>query len=79
MAMKPDQVKAYIIKTLPDAEILLEALVNDGDHYKVTVTSESFRGMPRVKQHQLVMNAFEGRLGTELHALSIITKTPENQ
>ncbi len=77
MAMKPQVVKDYISRALPDAEIVLEALINDGEHYKVTVTAEAFRGLTRVSQHQLVMNAFEGRLGTELHALSIITKLPD--
>jgi stress-induced morphogen len=76
MAMTPDEVTSYIRKALPDAEINLEALVADGDHYKVTVTAEAFRGLSRVKQHQIVMDAFEGLLGTKLHALSIITKTP---
>jgi stress-induced morphogen len=76
MAMKPDEVKDYILRALPDADIILEALVNDGEHYKVTVSSEAFRGLSRVAQHQLVMNAFEGRVGTQLHALSIITKIP---
>lgn len=77
MAMSPDDVKACIRKTVPDAEIILESLVDDGDHYKATVISESFRGMTRVQQHQMVMNGFEGRVGNELHALSIITKTPD--
>jgi len=79
MAMKPDEVTNYIRQALPDAEINLEALVNDGEHYRVTVTSEAFRGLTRIKQHQLVMDAFGGRVGTQLHALSIITKTPTNE
>lgn len=77
MAMRPDEVTNCITRAIPDAEIILESLVNDGDHYKVTVTAESFRGLTRIKQHQLVMNAFEGRVGNELHALSIITKIPD--
>jgi stress-induced morphogen len=76
MAMKPDEVIDCIQRALPDAEIVLEALVNDGEHYKVTVTAEAFRGLSRIKQHQLIMDAFEGRVGNELHALSITTKIP---
>lgn len=76
MPMKPDDIKNSILKSIPDAEIILESLVNDGDHYKVTVISESFRDLSRVKQHQMVMNALNGKVGTELHALSIVTKTP---
>lgn len=76
MAMTPDEVKACILRTVPDAEITLESLVNDGDHYKATIVSEAFRGLTRVQQHKLVMDGFEGRVGNELHALSIVTKTP---
>jgi stress-induced morphogen len=76
MAMKSQDVKDYISRAIPGADIVLEALVADGDHYKVTVTAEAFRGLSRIQQHQMVMNAFEGRVGTELHALSIITKVP---
>lgn len=76
MAMTPDEVKACILRTVPDAEITLESLVDDGDHYKATVVSKAFAGLSRVKQHQMVMDGFEGRVGNELHALSIVTKTP---
>lgn len=74
--MKPQDVKDSILSAIPDAQIILESLVDDGDHYKVTVISSAFQGLPRVKQHQMVMNAFDGKVGNELHALSIITKTP---
>jgi len=35
-----------------------------------------FRGLDRVRQHQLVNAAFGPRLGTELHALALTTKSP---
>lgn len=76
MAMKSQDVKDCIAQAIPGSEIVLEALVNDGDHYKVTVTAEAFRGLSRIQQHQMVMQAFNGRVGNELHALSITTKIP---
>ena len=39
--------------------------------------AESFRGMPRVKQHQRVYEALGGRMGGALHALQLVTAIPE--
>ncbi len=41
------------------------------------MVSESFRGQPRVKQHQRVYEALGGRMGNELHALKLSTAVPE--
>ena len=41
------------------------------------VVSESFRGIPRVKQHQIVYAALQGRMGGILHALALQTSAPE--
>lgn len=76
MAMKPDEILNYIQKALPAAEIKLEALVNDGNHYKITVTCEDFRGLTRIQQHQMIYQALGSKMGNELHALSVITKIP---
>lgn len=76
MAMSPKEVKGYLHEAFPNAEIVLEALVNDGNHYKVTITSEDFRGLSRIQQHQKVYAAFGKQMGHELHALSVVTKTP---
>jgi stress-induced morphogen len=40
------------------------------------VISESFRGLPRVKQHKAVYDALGGRMGGVLHALQLTTATP---
>jgi stress-induced morphogen len=52
-------------------------LRGDGDHYAARVVSESFRGMPRVRQHQRVYEALGGRMGGVLHALQLTTATPD--
>lgn len=77
MAMQPELVKQYLNEAFPGAEIVLEALVADGNHYKVTITSSAFRGLNRIQQHQKVYAAFGSKMGHELHALSVITKLPE--
>ncbi len=76
MAMAASEIEAMIRAALPDATVTVEDLAGDGDHYAATVTSEAFRGLSRVKQHQLVYTALRGRMGGELHALALQTSHP---
>ncbi|MBL6453909.1 BolA family transcriptional regulator [Belnapia sp. T6] len=76
MAMQPAEIEALIKAALPDAQVTIEDLAGDGDHYAATVVSEAFRGRSRVQQHQLVYAALRGRMGGELHALALQTSAP---
>lgn len=77
MAMTAEAIEALIREGIPDAEIEIVDLAGDGDHYEARVVSESFRGQPRVRQHQRVYAALGGRMGNELHALKLSTAVPE--
>jgi stress-induced morphogen len=76
MPMSATEIEAAIKSALPDAEVSIEDLAGDGDHYRATVVSKAFAGMPRVRQHQLVYEALGGRMGGALHALALTTRTP---
>ena len=76
MAMQPAEIEALIRAALPDAQVTIEDLAGDGDHYAASVVSEAFRGKSRVQQHQLVYAALQGRMGGELHALALQTSAP---
>lgn len=76
MPMQPAEIEALIKAALPDAEVAIEDLAGDGDHYAATVVSEAFRGKSRVQQHQIVYAALRGRMGGELHALALQTSAP---
>ena len=43
-----------LIRARIPAEVTIQDLAGDGDHYKATVIAESFRGKSRVLQHQIV-------------------------
>lgn len=77
MAMEASEIERMIKEALPDAQINIEDLRGDGDHYAANVISETFRGKSRVQQHQLVYAALQGRMGGELHALALQTGAPE--
>jgi stress-induced morphogen len=73
MPMKADDIATMIKEALPDAEVEIRDLAGDGDHYAATVTSTAFKGLPKVKQHQLVYAALKGNMGGVLHALALTT------
>lgn len=77
MAMAATEIEALIRAGIPDAEVEITDLAGDGDHFAARVVSESFRGLPRVRQHQAVYAALGGRVGGELHALQLTTGAPE--
>ena len=77
MAMAADEIERLIREGIPDALVEITDLVGDGDHYSARVVAESFRGLPRVRQHQRVYEALGGRMGGALHALQLQTAAPE--
>ena len=76
MPMDPTEIENLIKESIPDAQVTIEDLRGDGDHYAAYVVSEAFKGKSRVQQHQMVYQALQGRMGTELHALALQTSVP---
>ena len=76
MPMPVETLRDHLIEAFPDAEIAIDDLAGDGDHYRARIVSTAFAGLPRVKQHQLVYAALKGKMGGELHALALETSVP---
>ncbi len=77
MPMPAEEIERLIKEAFPDAQVEIQDLAGDGDHYAATVISEAFRGKSRVQQHQMVYAALKGKMGSELHALALQTAAPE--
>lgn len=77
MPMPVETLEAYLREAFPDADIVIEDLAGDGDHYRARIASSAFAGLSRVRQHQLVYGALKGRMGGELHALALETRVKE--
>lgn len=77
MAMRAEEIADLIKQGLPDADVRIEDLRGDGDHYAAYVASASFAGKTRVQQHQMVYEALQGKMGDELHALALQTSVAE--
>ena len=75
MAMEKKLIEKLIKNSIPDADIVIEDLRGDGDHYSATITSKSFEGKSKIEQHKMVYESLEGKMGNELHALMLKTKT----
>jgi acid stress-induced BolA-like protein IbaG/YrbA len=73
--MHPDAVAALIRAALPGAEVRVES--DDQTHFAARVVSPEFAGKRSIARHQMVYRALGGRVGREIHALSIEALTPE--
>ena len=76
MAMDAATIEQMIKEGLPDADVRIEDLRGDGDHYSAHILSAAFKGKTRIQQHQMVYEALRGRMGKELHALALQTGIP---
>jgi len=75
MAMTKKEIEILIKNSIPDALIKIEELKGDGDHYSATIISKSFHGKSKITQHKMVYDSLKGKMGNELHALMLKTKT----
>ena len=73
MPLKIDEIKKMIKESIPDAEINIEDLAGDENHYSATIKSKIFAGKSKIEQHKLVYKALKGKMGNELHALALNT------
>ena len=74
MTMDLKDIEKHIKEALPDANVEIQDLAGDGNHYSATVTSSQFKNKSKIEQHKMVYNSLKGKMGKELHALAIKTK-----
>ena len=74
MPLPKEEIKKLILSSLPDAIIEIKDLMGDNNHYSATIRSEQFKGLSKIDQHKLVYKSLKGRMGNELHALSLTTE-----
>ena len=75
MPMKKEEIQLLIKESIPDADIIIEDIRGDENHYSATVTSKSFQGLSKINQHKMVYESLKGKMGNELHALMLKTKS----
>ena len=75
MPLSKEDLENYIKESIPDSVISIEDLRGDENHYSATVISKSFEGKTKIEQHKMVYDSLKGKMGNELHALMLKTRT----
>ena len=73
MGLKLEEIESLIKASIPDAQISIQDLAGDENHYSATIKSKIFNGKSKIEQHKLVYKALKGKMGNELHALALTT------
>jgi stress-induced morphogen len=73
MAIKLNEINKLIKEAIPDAEVVIQDLAGDDNHFSATIKSKVFSGKSKIDQHKLVYKALKGKMGNELHALQLST------
>jgi stress-induced morphogen len=74
MAIKQEEIHKLLREGFPDADIEINDLAGDDNHFAAKVKSSKFKGKTRVQQHQMVYASLKGKMGNELHALALTTE-----
>ena len=81
-----ERIRAALIARLAPLELVIRddsaahaghAGAREGGHFSVLVVSEQFAGRSRMQRHQLVYAAVAELMRTDIHALSIQARTPQ--
>jgi acid stress-induced BolA-like protein IbaG/YrbA len=73
--MDTEQIKARILQAMPEANVGVES--DDNVHFTARVVCDSFGGKSRLQRHRLIHDALGPSLGREIHALTLVLKTPD--
>ena len=73
MPLKQKEIEDLIKEAIPDAEISIQDIAGDENHYSATIKSKNFKGKSKIEQHKIVYKALKGKMGNELHALALTT------
>ena len=74
MPISINEIEKLIKESIPDAQIEIKDLMGDKNHYSATIKSKLFNNLNKIEQHKLVYKSLKGKMGNELHALSLITE-----
>ena len=74
MTIKQEEIEKLLKVGFPDADIEIQDLAGDDNHFSAKIQSAIFKGKNRVQQHQMVYSALKGKMGNELHALALTTE-----
>ncbi|QKX01649.1 BolA/IbaG family iron-sulfur metabolism protein [Wolbachia endosymbiont of Cruorifilaria tuberocauda] len=72
MVITVHELEKVVKQSFPDANIEINDLTGDNNHYHLKIISKCFLGKTRVEQHKMVYKALENQ---SIHALQLETST----
>jgi len=75
--LDPERLRQLLVEAFPDAELELRDLTGGMDHYELRVTTARFHGVPSVGRHRMVYAALKEHMKDDIHALALVTLTPD--
>lgn len=78
--MELAEIEAIIEDSIPNASATVRRPrgPDDDDHYAATVVSPVFEDESLVAQHQRVYDALDEHMTTDIHAIELTTRTPDD-
>ena len=74
MPLAKNEIKKLILESIPDATVEIKDLMGDNNHYSAIIKSKMFNNLSKIEQHKLIYKSLKGKMGNELHALSLTTE-----
>lgn len=75
MPIEKKDLESILREKFPNSKIEITALVDDNDHYLVSIIDESFAGKSKIEQHKMVNKALGNIVGNQLHAMQLKTSS----
>jgi len=73
--MDPEKIQHLILQAMPEARVVVES--DDNVHFTARVISADFSGRSRIERHRRIHDALGPAMGREIHALSLVLKSPD--
>jgi acid stress-induced BolA-like protein IbaG/YrbA len=70
----PEEIQTWISQGLENSEVSVEG---DGHHFEAVIVSAEFAGKSLIQRHQMVYGVLGDKMKSQIHALSMKTKTPD--
>jgi stress-induced morphogen len=74
--MKPDELKATLLRAFPGSDVEIIDLTGTNDHYQARIVSPAFEGKGKLEQHRMVYAVLGDAMKGAVHALALNTYSP---
>lgn len=70
----PAEIEDLILRALPGSSVRVSDMTGTGDHFRIEVVSETFRGKGLVDQHKILHEILAPEMESRIHAVQLKTR-----